>query len=78
MLIGLLRTILIIVGIYYLVKFIVWLFSSPEKSKRSSDSQESQKRKKEGEVSIDYIPDNKKHFNKDSGDYVDYEEVKKK
>jgi len=75
MLIGLLRTILIIIGVYYLIKFIMWLFRSPEKPANPSSAQKTQK-KAEGEVTIDYIPDNKKHINKDSGDYVDYEEVK--
>jgi hypothetical protein len=53
----------------------MWLFKSPEQPGRSTTSQQSQKKKKEGEVSIDYMPDNKKHFREDSGDYVDYEEV---
>ena len=77
MLIGLLRTILIIVGIYYLVKFFMWLFMSPAKSSNASSSQKSEKKKKkDGEVTIDYMPDHKKHIRKDSGDYIDYEEVK--
>ena len=76
MLIGLLRTILIIIGVYYLVKFIMWLFKSPEQPSRSTTSEQSHKKKKEGEVTIDYMPDNKKHIRKDSGDYIDYEEVK--
>ena len=35
------------------------------------------KRKKEGEVTIDYAPKKEKNIDKDNGDYVDYEEVKK-
>jgi hypothetical protein len=34
-------------------------------------------RKKEGEINIDYIPKSKKVVDKDSGDYVDFEEVDK-
>lgn len=77
MLIGLFRTILIIVGVYYLVKFLMWMFRSPEKPKSSGSSQKNQQKKKEGEVTIDFKPNNKKHIRKDSGDYIDFEEVKK-
>jgi hypothetical protein len=75
MLIGLLRTILIIIGVYYLIKLIMWMFRSPEKQ-TSPGPQKSHEKKKEGEVTIDFVPKNKKQFKKDSGDYIEFEEVK--
>lgn len=76
MLIGLIRTILIIIGIYYLVKFLMWLFRSPATTGSPGKSQDPHQKGKEGEVTIDFTPDNKKQIRKDSGDYVDFEEVK--
>ncbi len=75
MLIGLLRTILIIVGIYYLVRLLVWLFRKPDDAGNQDRQREPDRKKREGEVSIDYIPDKKKHVRKEDGDYVDFEEV---
>ena len=43
--------------------------SSSANEKRKKDS------KKEGEVTIDYMPESDKKVQKNSGDYVDYEEV---
>lgn len=75
MLIGLLRTILIIIGVYYLIRLLVWLFRKPERTDNRNGHQEKPRGKKEGEVTIDYIPDKKKHIRKEDGDYVDFEEV---
>ncbi|UCG27557.1 MAG: hypothetical protein JSV24_11380 [Bacteroidales bacterium] len=77
MLVGLLRTILIIVAVYYLVKFVIWLFREPAGTNRSAGQyNQEHKKKKEGEITIDFIPENKKHIQKDSGDYIDFEEIK--
>lgn len=35
-------------------------------------------KKSEGELSIDFIPEKKKHTPKNAGEYVDYEEVDEK
>ncbi len=75
MLIGLLRTILIIVGFYYLIRLLMWLFRKPDDTGNRDGQRETTRKKKEGEVTIDYIPDKKKQIRKDDGDYVDFEEV---
>ena len=75
MLIGLLRTILIIIAIYYLVRLLVWLFRKPDDTGNRDGQRETTRKKKEGEVTIDYIPDKKKQIRKEDGDYVDFEEV---
>jgi len=75
MLVGLLRTILIIIGLYYLIRLLVWLFRKPDTTEHRYGQREPNQKKKEGEVTIDYIPDKKKHIDKEDGDYVDFEEV---
>jgi hypothetical protein len=75
MLIGLLRTVLIIIGLYYLVRLLMWLFKKPDKTEQQGGQRGPDKKKSEGEVTIDYIPDKKKHIRKEDGDYVDFEEV---
>ena len=53
--------------------FIIYLIKkSSSRSKRYSHNE---KTKKEGEVSIDKMPKNKKKSNNNLGDYVDYEEL---
>ena len=89
---GLLKTLLIIVLIYYLFRLTA-RFVSPfllkyfiNKTQRDFSNRENgydkRHRKKEGEVSIDYIPkkDKKRAASGrketgDEGDYVDFEEV---
>jgi hypothetical protein len=45
--------------------------------KRAQDFHNQQySRKDEGDVSIKYEPSTKKQFSKDTGDYVDFEEIK--
>ena len=74
----LLRTILIIIIAYYLFRFIT-LYVTPwvaryfiRRSMKGYEKQ--QKRKQEGEVTIDRTP-GKKGALDDIGEYVDYEEV---
>ncbi|WP_111307321.1 DUF4834 family protein [Confluentibacter sediminis] len=84
---GLIRTILIILVIYYVVKVMSRIFApilikyvAKKASERFGgqfgDFQKSQQEaaKKEGEVTIDKMP-NTKTSNKDVGEYVDYEEI---
>jgi len=75
MLVGLLRTILIIIGLYYLIRLLVWLFRKPDRTEYRDSQQGPYQKKKEGEVTIDHIPDKRKHIPKEDGDYVDFEEV---
>ena len=74
------RIILIVVLVYYLAKWITsliypYLFKKYQKDQQSQYNNTRNKKKKEGEVTIDYTPKNDKQFDKDSGDYIDYEEV---
>lgn len=58
-----------------LVAWIVWrIYVSFSRSK--SATQNTSSSKKEGETSVDYIPETKKPKDFKGGEYVDYEEVK--
>ncbi|MBU3822327.1 DUF4834 family protein [Flavobacteriaceae bacterium XHP0103] len=83
---GLLRTILIILLIYYGLKIISRIFApviikyfAKKASERfggqfNGHQPRKEAPKKEGEVTIDKMP-NTKSSNKDVGEYVDYEEI---
>lgn len=80
---GFLRTILIILLIYYGIKVLSRLFAPflmkfvAKKAEQRFGSQFNTKeepQKKEGEVTIDKVP-NTKSSNKNVGDYIDYEEI---
>lgn len=82
---GLLRTIFIIVLVYYIFKVLSRIFApflmkyaAKKAEERFGDRFKNQSKqeplKKEGEISIDKMP-NTKTSNKDVGDYVDYEEI---
>lgn len=82
---GLLKTIAILVIIYYFFKFfsryIAPIFLKKVISnveKKYKEQQQNQQQKPEGKVGETIIakkPSNSKESNKDVGDYVDYEEV---
>jgi hypothetical protein len=87
---GLLRTVLIILLIYFGLKILARLFAPfllrfvAKKAERrfgqqfqgfNSDPRENKQRQKEGETVIDKMPDKKKSTNTDVGEYIDYEEV---
>lgn len=60
-----------------LVIWIVWrIYVSFSKHKSSKQNTSQSFSKKEGETTIDYIPQNKKPGEFKGGDYVDYEEIK--
>jgi len=80
---GLLRTILIIVLVYYGIKVLSRIFApflikyaakKAEQRFGGQFGQQQEQPKREGEVTIDKMP-NTKTSNKDVGDYVDFEEV---
>lgn len=72
MIIGLFRTILILVIIYLLVKLVGKVLFPPS----SDNSAKNRVKKKEGDVTIYYDNrTNKKIFDQNSGEYVDYEDV---
>jgi hypothetical protein len=84
---GILNTILIILVIYYGVKFLSRLFAPflirfvAKKAEQRFGQQFNQHKnkqepiQKEGEISIDKTPQQQKTSNKDVGEYVDYEEM---
>ena len=84
---GVLRTLLIILLVYYVIKIVSRIFgpalvkyAAKKASERfggqfnSHQDRQKEPSKKEGEVTIDKIP-NTKTSNKDVGEYVDYEEI---
>lgn len=81
---GLLRTILIIVLVYYAVKFCVRFFGPylinkavQKVHKKAKEQQYSQKENtvEEGKTVIDKKPSNSKQSNDSVGEYVDFEEI---
>lgn len=86
MIIGLLRTIFILVVIYYGFKLLVryvfpyflknYVQKEMNRNKKQYRDDSRQRTGKEGAVNIDYVPEKKKKIAKNEGDYVDYEEVK--
>ena len=84
---GFIRTILIIVLVWYGVKILSRIFAPllmryvAKKAEQKFGQQFGQRqqpqqaKKKEGEISIDKKPQQSKTSNKDVGDYVDYEEI---
>jgi hypothetical protein len=84
--IGLLRVIFVFAIVYMVIRFLTRhlfpLFLGNFVNRKMSEMQDQQQayynkqQKREGEVSIDVKPDKKKKFSKDSGEYVDFEEIK--
>jgi hypothetical protein len=81
--VGVFRTILIILVIYYVVKVLSRIFAPllfkyvAKKAGQRFGGQYNTKNepeRKEGEVTIDKVP-NTKSSNKKVGDYIDYEEI---
>lgn len=84
---GFIRTILILILIYYGVKILSRLFAPvlmrfvAKKAEQRFGQQFNQQQKqqqtaqKEGEISIDKTPKQNKTSNKNVGEYVDYEEI---
>ena len=79
------KTLLVIIGIYLLVKWTIRGFVSyflgdvsnnlHVKARRQQEEISRQKKKQEGRVTINYRPKSNKNFGKNDGDYVDFEEV---
>ncbi|WP_372752542.1 DUF4834 family protein [Labilibaculum sp.] len=79
---GLLKFIIIAIGIYYLLKWTIRAIfpflvqKTFDKMQDKAKQQQQQQTKKEGEVTIDKTSTTKGNPNKkDIGDYVDFEEV---
>ncbi|MDR1865001.1 MAG: DUF4834 family protein [Bacteroidales bacterium] len=84
MIIGLFRTIAVILLVYFVCKiisrfilpFFLRGYVKNLHQKVQEESLRQKNRKKEGEISINYAPDSKKNVGKNEGDYVDFEEIK--
>lgn len=83
---GFLRTLLIILLVYYAIKFLSRLFAplmvrymSKKMEERFGGQFKQQnqyeKKQKEGETIIDKMPKQESSSNKDVGEYIDYEEI---
>ena len=80
------RIILIILGVYLLLKLIFrgllqYLFGNATKNlndqiKWQQEEMIRQSKKQQGRITINYHPKTDKNFSKDEGDYIDFEEVK--
>ena len=78
MIIGLFRTILIIIVFYLLVKLLARFFFPPSSNNSTMNNRNDNPKKEEGDITIHFDKrTNKKMFGKDSGEYVDYEDVDK-
>lgn len=78
---GFLRTLIIILLIYYIGRFlfryiILPLFQKNSYAAGSQKSHQHKARKREGETTIDFATGKKKIIGKDKGEYIDYEEFK--
>ena len=83
----LIKVILIILCVYFIGKTIIrsvlsYLFGGAIKNMDSQVRQQQEemlrqkKRKKDGEVTVNYTPKSDKKIEKDEGDYVSFEEIK--
>ena len=82
----LLKILLIILGIYFIGKTVIrgivsWFLGDTvkrmdDKIRQQQEEIRRQKKKTEGQVTVNYQPKANKNFAKDDGNYVDFEEVK--
>jgi len=82
----LLKVILIVVGVYMIGKAVIkgvvsWFIGDTVKKmdtqiRRQQEELKRQKKKQEGQVTVNYQPNPKKNYKETEGDYIDFEEVK--
>lgn len=83
--INMLRTLLIIILVYYVVRFLLKLFTPylmkkavnkmQQKAQQQYGNQYKETKVKEGETIIDKKPQTRKESNNSVGEYVDFEEL---
>lgn len=83
---GLLRTLIIFATVIVIVRFLSryvlplilgnYIEKKVSQMNRNATSNQSHQRRHEGEVTIDTSVGNKKKYSKNTGDYVDFEEIK--
>ena len=81
-----LKILLVILGVYFLGKWILrsifsWFLGSATddfnaQMRRKQEDMSRKKKKKEGDVTINYQPKSNKNFAKNEGDYVEFEEIR--
>jgi hypothetical protein len=87
-----LRFLLIVITVYLLLKYVIkpllrvllrrYVQNMVEKNfgnPNNMQQKQYRERKKDGSISVDYIPENKKNKpgkDNDNGEYIDYEEIK--
>jgi hypothetical protein len=69
--VGFFRTLLFVLAIYFLMRFLMRLLQPHNKTQSSKKSPET----KEGETTIRFNKKGEKIIDKDEGEYVDFEEV---
>jgi hypothetical protein len=83
--IGLVRTILIVIGIYFLFKilsrflFPILLKKMVERAAANMAKHQNfqtESKRKQGEINVDYVPKKDRRNRDDDGEYVDYVEIK--
>lgn len=78
-LMGFLRTLLLVVIFYYLFRFIVKLlapvFGYQQVNKNQGQQNRRTEQRSEGDVRVENVKNQKSHYSKDEGEYVDFEEV---
>ncbi len=69
---------LVLVFVPTVRRFLFWLIVGNQmvKEQKRQARKEKQESRREGDVKVDYIPDNGKNNGYKGGQYVDYEEVK--
>lgn len=75
MIVGLLKTILILVAVYYMVTFINRYLLN-RYARRVQERKTREGKRSEGKVTIESPGKQDKRFPRDEGEYVDYEEIK--
>jgi hypothetical protein len=73
---ALFTTLLLIIIVYYFIKAIYRLVSVFFNTSHPGNNSHRSKNRK-GDVTIDYQEKQKKRFDKDKGEYIEYEEIKK-
>ena len=83
--IGFARTVLILIGIYFVFKMVarfllpILLKKMVERAAHNMANQQNfskERMKKEGEINVDYVPKKGKKMDDSDGEYVDYVEIK--
>ena len=83
--IGFARTVLILIGIYFIFKIVarfllpILLKKMVERAAHNMANQQNfskERMRKEGEINVDYVPKKGKKMDDSDGEYVDYVEIK--